>query len=191
MSLRIASKARPARDPPDLQTRAVEEFRTPEGHVLATPNRITKAAAVVLARHWPMAVTFDELHAQSRALLAGPDPSTENERGLLASDLMRCYGAGVVELRSVPSPFVTHVGERPVASALVRLQAGRGTRVTNRRHELLTLDQDLCRLLGLLDGSRSRSDLAESVWRSPSSSGPAESTDAALERLALLALLAG
>ena len=191
MSLRVASKARPVRDPPDLQTPAVEEFQTPEGRVLATPNRITKAAVVVLARHWPMAVTFDELHVQSRALLAGPDPSAENERALLASDLMRCYGAGVVELRSVPSPFVTHVGERPVASALVRLQAGRGTRVTNRRHELLTLDQDLCRLLGLLDGSRSRSDLAESLWRSPSSSGSAESTDAALERLALFALLAG
>ena len=51
----------------------------------STPAR--PAAAVVLARHWPTAVTFDELHAQSRALLVGPDPSTENERGLLASDL--------------------------------------------------------------------------------------------------------
>ena len=115
----------------------------------------------------------------------------ENERGLLASDLMRCYGAGVVELRSVPSPFVTRVGERPVASALVRLQAARGTRVTNRRHELLTLGEDLCRLCQLLDGSRNVSDLAESVWRSPASPGPAESTDSALERLALLALLVG
>jgi SAM-dependent methyltransferase len=191
MSLRIASKARPARDPPDLQTRAVEEFRTPEGHVLATPNRVTKAAAVVLARHWPIAVTFDALHAEARALLTEPDPSVENERGLLASDLLRCYGAGVVELRSVPSPFVAHAGERPVASALARLQAERGTRVTNRRHELLTLDEDLCRLCRLLDGSRRRSDLAESAWRSSSSPGPAASTDAALERLALLALLVG
>ena len=189
MSLSIASKARPVRDPPDLRTNAVEEFRTPEGHVLATPNRITKAAAVVLARHWPVATTFDELHALSRTLLAEPDTSTENERGLLASDLMRCYGAGVVELHSAPSPFVAHVSERPVASRLARLQAGRGTRVVNRRHELLTLGEDLCRLCQLLDGSRTRSDLSESVWRSPSSSGAPESTDSALERLALLALL--
>jgi SAM-dependent methyltransferase len=191
MSLRIASRARPVRDPPDLRTHAVEEFRTPEGHVLATPHRITKAAAVVLARHWPMSMTFDELHALSRTLLAGPDTSMEDERGQLASDLMRCYGAGVAELGGVPSPFVTHVSERPVVSALARLQAGRGTRVANRRHELVTLDEDLCRLCQLLDGSRTRSDLSESVWRSPSSSGPSESTDSALERLALLALLAG
>ncbi len=36
MALRVASKARPRRDNPDLQSNAIEEFQTPDGKVLST-----------------------------------------------------------------------------------------------------------------------------------------------------------
>ena len=94
MALRVASKARPQRDNPDLQSNAIEEFQTPDGKVLSSASRMMKAALAVLADRWPLALTFDELCARARALLAAPGAATDDERKLLASDILRCYGAG-------------------------------------------------------------------------------------------------
>jgi methyltransferase-like protein len=56
----------------------------------------------------------------------------------------------------MPSSFVTAVSEKPRASAVARLQAGQGPRVTNFRHESLRLNDVERKLLGLLDGARDR-----------------------------------
>ena len=67
-------------------------------------------------------------------------------------------------------------GARPEASAVVRLQASRGTQVTNLRHEVVKLNEYVHRLIGTLDGSRTQQEIAAIVW-------PGESAEAALAKL--------
>ena len=54
--------------------------------------------------------------------------------------------------------------QRPLASPVARWQACNGERITNLRHETLTLkDVSALRLLALLDGTRTREALAK-AW---------------------------
>lgn len=189
MSLRVSSKARPQRENPDLQSDAVELFQTPEANRLTTASRITKAAVMVLGEHWPMALAFDDLYTRARALLAAPDASMEEERRQLASDILQCYGAGVVELHHTPSPFVIDVGERPEASAVARLHAQRGPVATNLRHENGAINEDTRRAFLLLDGTRTRRELAATLWPGRPEAESIRDLDAGLAQLARLALL--
>lgn len=189
MDLRVASSARPQRDNPDLQSNAVEGFQTPDGKVLSTASRMMKAAAVVLAGQWPLALTFDDLYARARTLLAASGTDDEEERKRLASDLLQCYGAGVVELHSMASPFVLEAGERPLASPIARLQAQRGLLATSLRHEHGTFNEDTRRLFLLLDGTRTREELAAELWRGAPPADAMRELDAALAHLGRLALL--
>ena len=81
------------------------------------------------------------------------------------------------ELTTTPS-------ERPVASALARLQATEGTRVTNLRHATVEVADDLGRrLIRLLDGTRDRPALLLELAR------PADELERSLAGLAAAALL--
>jgi SAM-dependent methyltransferase/methyltransferase-like protein len=174
--LRIASSARPVREAPDEGSPTPEDFRAPDGSRLTTQRPLTKAAMMVLAHNSPAAIAFDELCALASARLGARGALATDERDGLASDLLQCFAAGVVELHSAPSPFVIEAGARPEASALVRLQASRGAPVTNLRHKWVNLNEDVRRLLGILDGSRTQEEIAAIVW-------PGESTEAALAKL--------
>jgi SAM-dependent methyltransferase len=60
--------------------------------------------------------------------------------------------------------LVPLAGERPVASVVSRWQARRGVRVTNLWHETIQVrDQTALRLLTLLDGSRTRAEIATAI----------------------------
>ena len=60
--------------------------------------------------------------------------------------------------------IVRDAGERPLASPVARWRACNGERITNLRHETLTLkDVSARRLLALLDGTRTREALAK-AW---------------------------
>lgn len=188
-SLRIASKARPVRADLDVQSEAVEEFRTPGGNVLTTPSRITKAAMLALADRWPVATTFDDLYAAARARLVSPGTPADGERGRLAYELMQCYAAGVVELHRAPSPFVRDVGDRPEASAVARLQAKRGTPATSLRHDHGSFNADTMRLFVLLDGTRTRREIAAILWPGRPEGEALRELDDALAHMARLALM--
>jgi hypothetical protein len=58
MAMRVASRARPVRPQPDLQSNAIEEFESPEGKV-STPSRLSKAAFLTLAECWPKEAVGD------------------------------------------------------------------------------------------------------------------------------------
>ena len=70
-----------------------------------------------------------------------------------------------LELGSVPLSRVGPASPRPRASALARLQAAEGARVTSLRHRNVTLDplaaEILLLLLLLLDGTRTIEEVAE------------------------------
>ncbi len=66
----------------------------------------------------------------------------------------------VIELYAWIPPFVSAVSVLPVASLYARHQARSSDRVANLRHERVHLDALARFLLPLLDGTRTRDDLA-------------------------------
>jgi len=144
---------------------------------------------LLLGQHWPMALTFDDLYARARTLVAALGARIGDELVPLASEILRGYGAGVVELHSARSPFVSDVGERPEVSAVARLQMQRGLEATNLRHVHCTFSEDARRLLLLLDGTRSRKEIAAAFWPGVPERQALPQLDAQLGHLARLALL--
>lgn len=99
---------------------------------------------------------------------------------------------GAAEAHAWMAPLTREPGERPLASALARYQAGKGERVTNLRHETLTLsDARARRLLTLLNGERSREQLATAMsdGLAPDATLAAADLEDYLEGLAKHALL--
>jgi len=188
MALRITSSARPQRENPDIASGAPEAFRTLGDRAFQTSSRIGKAAMLVLGRHWPLALAFDDLYGRARTLLASLGAPVGDERGELAAEVLRHFGAGVIELHSAPSPFVIDPGDRPEVSALVRLQLQRGLEVTDLRHGRCTSGEEARRLLLLLDGARSRREVAATFWPGVPLPESMRRLDAELGRLARLAL---
>ena len=80
-------------------------------------------------------------------------------------------------------------GERPEGSALARLQAQRGSPATTLRHEHGTFHGDTLRLFLLLDGTRTRAEIAAAMWPGVPASKKMPELDAALSHLARLGLL--
>jgi methyltransferase-like protein/SAM-dependent methyltransferase len=141
----------------DLQTVKQEAFKAANGVQFQTSAPLTRAALRVLAAAWPRTVPFGELAAGALRLTGSPDPvASPAAESQLGNDLLQLYAANAIELHSMPSAFVTAVSEKPRASAVARLQAGEGPRVTNFRHESLRLNDVERKLLDLLDGARDR-----------------------------------
>jgi methyltransferase-like protein len=161
--LGVSGSLAPKRPSPDIRSSAAEQFQAANGGLLTTPHPVTKAAAVVLADRWPKALAFPELLSQARLMLGEESrdamAASENMEEVLASDVLQCYAAGLMHLHAMPSPFATEPGERPCASPLARYQIRHGTTVTNLRHERVAIDQDLGRVLRLLDGSRRQAEI--------------------------------
>jgi cyclopropane fatty-acyl-phospholipid synthase-like methyltransferase len=189
MTLRMASRAQRERADPGPLADAVETFRTPGNGEFRVAAGVTKAALLALAETWPLAIAFDELLSRARARLSVPAEAPEDERRQLASDILQCYAAGAIELHHAPSPFVIDPGERPEASAVARLQVARGTRATTLRHEAKIFGDDARRLLMLLDGSRTRTEIAQSYWPGRDAAESGRELDRALAWLGRFALL--
>ena len=188
-ALHVATRAKPLSGVPDERSTAAEEFHAPDGGRLTTQRPLTKAAMMALVQNSPAAVSFTDLCGLANARLGARAPVDPNDMAALASDLLRSYSAGVVELHSAASPFVIEIGDRPRTSAVVRLQALRGTGVTNLRHETVNLNEDARRLVPLLDGTRSHDALAALVFpagNSETTLGELRSTLAQLAQHALL-----
>jgi hypothetical protein len=103
--------------------------------------------------------------------------------------------AGALELHVHAPALVLEPGERPVASAVARLQIESDNIVTSLCHDSVKLDDAVSsKLLLLLDGTRDRAALGAElvdVLEGDSQSAQAEALDVRLANLAKLALLVG
>ena len=110
-----------------------------------------------LGQRWPLAVSFRELKPRLAELgLALDNPGT-----LL---LMRLVISRMMELRAWNPPLAESISARPRASASARQEARNGSSATTLLHLTLKLDDPKVRaLLGLLDGTRTRSDLVRAM----------------------------
>jgi methyltransferase-like protein/trans-aconitate methyltransferase len=147
----------------DLRSSGVATFRASNERQLQTANAITRAAVVAISDSWPCAVRFDDLMQRALATLRAHDvpiaASEAETEATLASDLLRCFSAGLIQLWTRPSPYVAAAGPLPRASPLARWQATRDLTVTNLRHEPVKLNADVARLIQLLDGTRKLDDI--------------------------------
>lgn len=80
--------------------------------------------------------------------------------GGLAEGLLWLQRSGLVELRTEPLACGPASSPRPRASALARVQAAEGLRVTSLRHRNVLLDEVAAEVLVLLDGARTPAEIA-------------------------------
>ena len=166
----VASPVRPLSRTPSLAQGAAETFRAPNGATFNTASALAKAALLALMRQWPATLPFEQLVMAARAQLP-PDASggaemtaaTARDAQTLGDDILRCYAAGVVELRVWSPQLIVTPTPRPVASPLARMQAKHGEHVTNLLQQRVTLDGLTRVLLTLLDGSRDRDELVSAL----------------------------
>ena len=142
--------------------RAAAEGKTFAGEAEPVdPNqRATRTMLRWLVSEAPRVASIADVIEWQRAN-AADDARVARSVGTLVAE---AFYAGTVDLYVQPPPLASTAGVRPTASRYVRWQALRGATVTNLRHETLRMD-DLAalQLLVLLDGTRSRDELAP-LW---------------------------
>jgi methyltransferase-like protein/SAM-dependent methyltransferase len=162
----VASALKPA---PELDVRSnqPDRFSNARGHSASTTDPFVKIGLVYLTEQWPQAVPFATLTGAVRDRLGAMNGSGSFDGGeaerTLGTTLLQLYSANMVEVRARPLPCIREVPERPQASPLARRQASAGPRVTNLRHESVTLDAWQRQVLCLLDGSRNRAALLDEL----------------------------
>ena len=164
------------------------QFQTREGSTLRVSHPILKSAYLCLGRAWPRALTFEELleeagrqlDPEGRILFGKEDIQLLVE----AMHVMACSGEVTFQI-SRPG-LTTTISDRPLASLLARKQSEGDTLVTNLLHQSVRLeDEQACRILQLLDGSRSFEQLlaelcrqrATSILQEPNTTDSAAETD--------------
>jgi len=153
-----------ARRLPEAESAGIARFASADGATFQTDDAVTIAALDYLASIEPQAVAFPRLVDVVSEHMA-PRPLSEGDVRRLAANLLKAfsYSLSLVELHAWVAPFVRSVSERPVVSAYARYQARMGDRVANLRHERVHLDALSRLLLPLLDGTRTRDDLASTL----------------------------
>lgn len=163
MSFHVACAAKLEAGGASAQPDQSVTFQMPNGVSYTTSNRLMKAAFLYLCEIWPQSVPFDELvriaHAR-RGLVLDENPSPADTQ-TLAATILDCYAKSFVVLRTRKPDFVTTISDRPMASALVRFQAGGGTQVTSQLHEVAFMDVMTRHILQLLDGNHDRTAIVE------------------------------
>ncbi len=161
----VASRVKPASENPSIETVSVEQFRAADGATLSTDHPVSKAALLHLAQMWPRAVPVGDLLAVARARVnAVPDRLDDDANDLLANLLKAyTYSSQLVELHTFQPPLAGEASERPIASAVARYEARQGAIVANLWHERAHLTPLNRQLVQLLDGTRNRSALLDSL----------------------------
>jgi len=167
----------------DADIRSEEEvvFRGPRNYSLKTANPLVKAAMAALGSAWPERLSLNAVREQVAARLGLPLDSVPAE--LLAQGFMSAFSLRALDLHAYRPRLTKCPGERPRTNPLIRLQAGRGNVVTSLIHEAVKVEGQGERLLSLLDGRRTRAELAAEINASPAE------IDEALAKLTGLALI--
>lgn len=184
-SFYLASYAQPDTVELDIHSSAIVKFSGSDGATLSTDHPVTKAAMLCLAMVWPQALTFETLLSQARARLglegtaAGGAADVARDAQVLGTNLLKAYSysGSLLELHVHVPHVALEVSERPIASALSRLQAKSSNRVTNLRHERVRVDEFDRYLLPYVDGSHDRAMLVDELR-----TGPVAQGDLKLER---------
>jgi SAM-dependent methyltransferase len=179
-------------DPVDLEYCLTDQsdmqFRTQDESTLTVSHPLLKSAYLCLGRAWPHALTFDELLERAKRELEAADAratSHEDVQMLVEAMFVLALSGEVSFLVSRPN-LTRAISDRPLASQLARKQSENDTLVTNLLHQAVRLeDEKACRMLQLLDGTRTFEELVAEICRQHSlneaaEGAPIQATDAAV-----------
>jgi len=161
----IAAAIQPASATPDLSENVVEAFNTSKGEkLLSTASPIVKTVLLCLHELWPQSVSFDNLQTRvlARLNLSSTKVAAETQEEI-GGLLFQLYGKQQIELSLYPPQLTLTVSERPQANPLSRLQAQQGHKITNLRHEPVSLDPLATFLMPHLTGDNDQSVLIEKI----------------------------
>jgi len=140
---------------------------TINGRSLNTNSQQGRAAITALMETWPQAVSTSTLRQVARdidSLSARSEKSAAAEADeSLAAGLMEAYSAGLLEIALHPPQLVGSVSDCPQVTPWVRLQAERGSMVTNQLHENVSLGPVQRRIAMRLDGQHDSNRLCQGV----------------------------
>lgn len=179
--LLVSSSATTVSDPVNLDPDVEEVFQGARNASLKTSHPVMKAAMVALRSVWPERLSLDQLR-DAVAVRIGASPDSIPSR-LLYESIAAGFTFRVLDLHFYPLRVTRQPGDHPSASPLARWQAKQGVVLTNLLHQPVKVEGDGLRLLSMLDGRRSRVELAAELQASPAE------IDEALKHLASLALL--
>jgi methyltransferase-like protein/2-polyprenyl-3-methyl-5-hydroxy-6-metoxy-1,4-benzoquinol methylase len=169
-TFRFGSTALPEGNVP-VEEVAVQKFISHDKASLATDHPFSKAAIHHLISIWPHTSTFaDLLKAASQRLKLA---ATTTDIQMLASNLLNgfTHSDQLIAFTVFEPAFVSHISQRPVASAWARLQARQRTIVTTLRHGRYSLEPYEQFLIQLLDGQHDANALVEELITGPVARG--------------------
>ncbi len=158
-TLCFASPAEPASKPPSVASDAVVEFHVGENVTVKTPHRLAKAIFATLGEAWPADVPFEELRARVSKLIGETAPRD------LAEGLLQVIATRPVIVFGSRPHRCAAASEWPRLSPIARMQLEAGQpAVTSLRHFSVEARDPLFRaVLSLLDGTRDRAAIVESL----------------------------
>jgi hypothetical protein len=146
----------------DLAEATEQVFTAPSGNRFPAAQPAIKAALMALSTHYPGALTYPDLLAAVRQVMAEYGVGADIDEAAFHDALFQLVMAHGVMPTADADVHAGEPGEHPSAHALARLQAhSPGWAVSGTRHVLLELDEPARVLLGLLDGSRTIDELAD------------------------------
>ena len=164
LGLLVASNATLENGPLDTSQEKVQVFKTRGNNMIRTNSPLAKAAFMALKEQWPCALSLDEMVDKAYEILGKSKMDDENQRRVLklqlAADMLASYTSNVVEFHTYLPRFVTEAGEKPQASPLARYHASLGLSAVNMRHESIAIDVVEKNMLPVLDGTRTREEIA-------------------------------
>ena len=193
LDLRAASSLLPARGSADPTDGIAVTFRSPDGATARIDDSAAKAALGILAERWPASVGIEPLLRDSRRRAGRRGRPTRLERHEFAMFLASNHALGFIDLHTWEPPMTVTATERPVASALARVEIADGARITSLRHRRVHVDDAIAAaVLSGLDGTRDRASLLEIVRRAvPEAPIAGDDIEMALAGLAHHCLLQG
>ncbi len=185
LTARTMEHSEPLNFAPDI----IEEFKLTEKIRIHTDFPLAKAALAVLSKHAPRLFTFTELVAAAYECLGLTDSAqhTAEDVETLQNILYAAYGADVINLHCAKLPLAESVSARPQTTKLVRYQTSQGNAVTSLLHATIDLESPLSvRLLALLDGTRTQSEIVEQLSTMPEAAALTDADGAAFSSPAQL-----
>lgn len=172
----------------DLGSATPQDFSSPAGNRYSVSQPLTKAALMLLAMHYPQALTWDALQQRAGELVIEHGGSLD----AAASDAYRTELFSLIAYQAVRPTLETGasidaLAAQPCAHPLARAQAARGRIVASARHTAVELDALGATLLLHLDGTRSLQQLVALMSEALQAHG--QNTDPALLESACVQML--
>lgn len=163
-ALYFAADVKPETTDFDVQSSAPVAFQSTSGFSVTSGEPIMKAALVHLGKAWPRSIQFEELLSTVGSQVdASAATVKSNHAEVLGGGLLHGAAGGMIDVRTHVPSLVTEVSERPQVSPLARAQAQASNLVTNRRHDVVSLN-DLSRfVVSRADGTQTVEDLAKAL----------------------------